>query len=51
MKIDVHELRREINKLYSEMGWISKEDVKKVIDKLEQKSYEQSRVCVIVDKL
>ena len=51
MKIDVHALRREINKLYSEMGWISKDDVKKVIDKLEQKAYEQSEVCQMVDKL
>ena len=37
MKIDANELRREINKLYSEMGWISKTDVKNVIDKLERK--------------
>lgn len=38
MKIDSNELRKEINKLYSEMGWISKEDVKKVIDELERSS-------------
>ena len=38
MKIEANELRKEINQLYSEMGWISKEDVKKVIDKLEQKT-------------
>ena len=51
MKIDSHELRKEINKLHSEMGWISKDEVKKVIDKLERESYEQSEVCAIVDKL
>ena len=51
MKIESNELRTEINKLHSEMGWISKEDVKKVIDKLERESYEQSKVCAIVDSL
>ena len=51
MKIESNELRKEINKLHSEMGWISKDDVKKVIDKLERESYEQSEVCAIVDKL
>ena len=51
MKIDSLALRREINKLHSEMGWISKDDVKKVIDKLEQESYKQSEVYAIVNKL
>ena len=41
MKIDSHELRKEINKLHSEMGWISKNDVKKVIDKLEKEAQEE----------
>lgn len=36
--IDANELRREIDKLFSEMGWISKADVKRVIDELERKS-------------
>ena len=45
MKIDSHELRKEINKLHSEIGWISKDDVKKVIDKLEQKSNRQQGPC------
>ena len=51
MKIDSLTLRREINKLHSEMGWISKDDVKKVIDKLEQETYKQSEVYAIVNKL
>ena len=38
MKIDANELRREIDKLFSEMGWISKADVKRVIDELERKA-------------
>ena len=51
MKIDSNELRKEINKLHSEMGFVSKEEVKKVIDKLERESYKQSKVCAIVDTL
>ena len=51
MKIDSNELRREIDNLFSEMGWISKADVKRVIDELERESYRQSEVCAIVDKL
>ena len=35
MKIESNELRRRINKLFSEMGWISKEEVMKIIDELE----------------
>lgn len=38
MKIWVYELRREINKLHSEMGMISKEEVKKIIDELEEEA-------------
>ena len=51
MQIDSRELRRRINKLFSEMGWISKEEVMKVIDDLEWDSQKQSEVCAIVDKL
>lgn len=49
MKIDSNELRKEINKLHSEMGWISKDDIKKVINKLEQETYKQSEVYAIVN--
>ena len=35
MQIDTNELRRRINKLFSEMGWISKAEVMKIIDELE----------------
>ena len=38
MKIESNELRKEINKLHSEMGWISKEEVKKIINKLEEEA-------------
>lgn len=51
MKIDSHELRKEINKLHSEMGWISKDDVKKIIDKLEQKTRSESEFYQILDTL
>lgn len=51
MKIESNEIRKEINKLHSEMGWISKEEVKKIIDKLERESYKQFKVCAIVDTL
>lgn len=51
MKIDTSELRTEINKLHSEMGWVSKEDVKKVIDKLEQKTRSESEFYQILDTL
>ena len=51
MKIDSHELRKEINKLHSEMGWISKDDVKKVIDKLEEKTRSESEFYQMLDTL
>ena len=51
MKIDVNELRKEINKLHSEMGWISKDDVKKVIDELEEKARSESEFYQILDTL
>ena len=51
MKIDANELRKEINKLYSEMGWISKEEVKKVIDKLEEKARAESEFHQMLDTL
>ena len=37
MKIESNELRKEINKLHSEMGFVSKDEVKKIIDELEKK--------------
>ena len=51
MKIEVNELRKEINKLHSEMGWISKEDVKKVIDNLEQKTRSESEFYQFLETL
>lgn len=51
MKIDANELRKEINELYSEMGWISKNEVKKVIDKLEEKARSESEFYQMLDTL
>ena len=52
MKIEANELRKEIDKLHSEKGWwISKNDVKKVIDKLEQKARSESKFHQILDTL
>ena len=38
MKIDVYDLRQKINKLPSEMGYISKQSVKEIIDELEEEA-------------
>ena len=51
MKIDSNELRKEINKLHSEMGWISKADVKKVINELEEKARSESEFHQMLDTL
>lgn len=51
MKIESNELRKEINKLHSEMGFVSKDSVKKVIDKLEQKTRSESEFHQILDTL
>lgn len=36
MKIDSHRLRQELNKIYCEMGWVSKGDVIKAIEEIER---------------
>ena len=51
MKIESNELRKEINKLHSEMGLISKADVKKVIDELEEKAYSEPDFYQILETL
>lgn len=51
MKIESNELRKEINKLHSEMGFISKEDVKKIIDELEEKTHSESEFYQMLDTL
>ena len=51
MQIDSRELRQRINKLHSEMGWISKADVKRVIDELEEKTRSESEFYQMLDKL
>ena len=51
MKIESNELRQKINKLYSEMGYISKQDVKEVIKELEDKARSESEFHQILDTL
>ena len=36
MKIDSNRLRQELNKIYCEMGWVSKNDVIKAIEEIER---------------
>ena len=43
MKIDSNELRQELNKLHSEMGWVSIEEVKKIIKKLENNAWQMNK--------
>lgn len=42
MQIDSNELRRRINKLNSEMGLINKEEIKKIIEELEEEARAES---------
>lgn len=51
MKIDSNELRKEINKLHSEMGQINKDEVKKIIDKLEEKTRSESEFYQMLETL
>ena len=51
MKIDSNELRKEINKLNSEMGMISKTEVKKIINDLEEKTRSESQFYQMLDTL
>lgn len=52
MKIDANELRKEIDKLHTEEGcWISKNDVKRVIKRLEEKARSESEFYQILDTL
>jgi hypothetical protein len=51
MKIESNELRKEINKLHSEMGFVSKADIARVIDELEEKARSESEFYQILDTL
>ena len=51
MKIESNELRKEINKLYSEMGQINKQSVNKIIEKLEEKARAESEFHQMLDTL
>ena len=51
MKIDTFELRMRINKLYSEMGWIKKEEVKNIIKELEEKARSESEFYQMLETL
>ena len=51
MKIESNELRKEINKLHSEMGQINKEEVKKIIDDLEEKALSEKEFHYFLETL
>lgn len=51
MKIESNELRKEINKLHSEMGHINKKSVEKIIEKLEEKARSESEFYQMLDTL
>ena len=51
MKIEANELKQRINKLYSEMGWINKKSVEKIIEELEQKARSESEFHQLLDTL
>lgn len=42
MKIETYELRLRINQLHCEMGWIKKDEVKRIIKELEKKARSKS---------
>ena len=51
MKIDSNELLKEINKLHSEMGFVSKDEVNKIIEELEEKTRSESEFYQMLDTL
>lgn len=51
MKIESNELRQRINKLHSEMGYINKKSVEKIIEELEEKARSESEFYQILDTL
>ena len=51
MKIETYELRLKINQLHSEMGWIKKDEVKRIIEELEQKARANSEFHQMLDTL
>ena len=51
MKIDSNKLRQKINKLHSEMGQINKEEVKKIIDELEEEVLSETELYQILNTL
>lgn len=51
MKIETYELRLRINQLHSEMGWIKKDEVKRIIEELEEKAHSESEFCQMLETL
>ena len=51
MKIESNELRKELNKLNTEMGLVSIDTVKTIITNLEEKAKENSEFYQILEKL
>ena len=51
MKIESNELRKELNKLNTEMGLVSIDTVKAIITNLEEKARENSEFYQLLEKL
>ena len=51
MKIESNELLKEINKLHSEMGLVSKADIARVIEELEEKACSESEFYQMLETL
>ena len=51
MKIESNELRQEVNKLFSEIDWINKNGVEKIIEKLEEKARAESEFYQMLETL
>ena len=51
MKIDTFELRLKINQLHSEMGWVKKDEVKRIIEELEEKARSESEFYQMLETL
>ena len=51
MKIETYELRLRINQLHSEMGWIKKDEVKRIIEELEEKARSKSEFYEMLETL
>lgn len=51
MKIETNELRKELNKLRTELGMVNIDTVKAIITNLEEKAKENSEFYQLLEKL